>query len=116
MNDLISSLNVQELKELNCYLKSKKKKEIIKELDSLIRKKERQRRLNLNYRFKIEMISTFSMEDMAILKKNKIRNMLDLIETDISKLEGITQGTKASLEWARNFYDLSGIKTKRKSR
>ena len=62
------------------------------------------------------MISTFSLEDRMVLKKNKIRNMQDLIDADISSLEGIDAATKESLEWAQSFYDLSKVRMKKDTR
>ena len=103
LDKILGSLKLSELKELSLYLKSNKKKKVNSEIEKIIRRKSRARRLNINYRFKLDMISTFSLEDRWVLKKNKIRNMQDLIDADISSLEGIDAATKESLEWAQSF-------------
>ena len=116
LDKILGSLKLSELKELSLYLKSNKKKKVNSEIEKIIRRKSRARRLNINYRFKLDMISTFSLEDRMVLKKNKIRNMQDLIDADISSLEGIDAATEESLEWAQSFYDLSKVRMKKDAR
>ena len=116
LNELVKNLTISELKELSICLKNNKKKKIIKEIEKITKKRKTSRKLDINYRFKLDMISTFSLEDRKVLEKNNIKNMLDLIEADISSLEGIDSITKESLEWAQNFYDLRKIRVKKNER
>ena len=109
LNDLVKNLTFNELKKLSIYLKNNKKKDITEDLEQVIKRRKALRRLDINYRFKLDMISTFSLEDRKVLEKNKIKNMLDLIEADVCSLDGIDAITKESLEWAQKFYDLTGI-------
>ena len=106
LDDYLKNLTISELKGLSTYLKNNKKKDIIIALEKITKKRKASRRLDINYLFKLDMISTFSLEDKKVLEKNKIKNMLDLIEADIPSLDGIDAITKESLEWAQKFYNL----------
>ncbi len=109
-DNVLYYLSLRELQDLSLYIKNNNKEKIQKEIKAITKKKNKERKQDINYRFKLEMINTFSLEDKEVLKKNKIKNMLDLIEVNVSSLEGIDAITKESLEWAQKFYDLRGIK------
>ena len=111
--DIINNIDISELKKVAKYLKNNKKKQVLEEINRNIKKRKKERKLDLNYRFKLYMINTYSLEDRKVLEKNKIDNMLDLIEANISSLEGIDAVTKESLEWAQKFYDLRKKKVKK---
>lgn len=115
LEECLKHLSVRELKELLKFVDScKSKKEIIKEIDRLLKEKESRRKKTLNFQYKLSTISTFSLEDREVLKKNKLKNMQDLIEVEIASLVGIDQITKESLEWAQKFYDLSKLDARQK--
>ncbi len=111
MNTLnfLDKLRLDELVELQNYVQNNTRKDLKKEIKRLIKEKDEQRKRSLNYRVKLEDISTFTLEDRLVLKRNNINNMQDLVEAKIEKLKGIDLITKESLEWAQSFYDFSGL-------
>jgi len=93
------------------------------EVDSLIEKKEKEEKENMNYRLTIELMERlhfFDSEVFNILKSHNIRNIQDLIDSDLSKWN-LTHQRRIELEEAKIWYDFSHLdanigKIKKKSK
>ena len=84
-------------------------KTIKSEVDRMIEEKERQQRETMNYRLTIELMEKlhfFDSELFSILKSHNIRNIQDLIDSDLSSWNLTTQ-RRLELEEAKVWYDFS---------
>ena len=86
-------------------------KTIKSEMDSLIEKKEKERIESMNYRLTIELMEQlhfFDSELFSILKSHNIRNIQDLIDSDLGEW-GLTHQRRLELEEAKVWYDFSNL-------
>ena len=100
--------------------KAKSKQKINQQVKKITRQKEKEyptkkkkKTLSMNERLELATLSTFSLEDRKVLEKNNIRTMKDLREIEVSSLKGITEATKESISWAREFYNFDKNETKK---
>ena len=78
-------------------------KTIKSEMDSLIEKKEKERIESMNYRLTIELMEQlhfFDSEVFGILKSHDIKNIQDLIDSDLGTW-GLTHQRRKELEEAK---------------
>ena len=86
-------------------------KTIKSEMDSLIEKKEKERIESMNYRLTIELMEQlhfFDSEVFGILKSHDIKNIQDLIDSNLEEW-GLTQQRRLELEEAKLWYDFSHL-------
>ena len=86
-------------------------KTIKSEMDSLIEKKEKERIESMNYRLTIELMEQlhfFDSEVFGILKSHNIKNIQDLIDSDLGEW-GLTHQRRKELEEAKVWYDFSNL-------
>lgn len=88
-------------------------KTIKSEMDSLIEKKEKERIESMNFRLTIELMEQlhfFDSEVFGILKSHNIKNIQDLIDSDLGEW-GLTHQRRKELEEAKVWYDFSRIES-----
>ena len=88
-------------------------KTIKSEVDSLIEKKEKERIESMNFRLTIELMEQlhfFDSEVFGILKSHNIKNIQDLIDSDLGEW-GLTHQRIKELEEAKVWYDFSKIES-----
>lgn len=114
---ILENLSLSELRQIrDLATNTKTKKQFISKLDKIVKEKEKVEGLSLNERYSLDTISTFTPEELEILEGNNIHTMADLRATNVSQLYGITEVTKESISWARDFYNLENINLPKKER
>lgn len=86
-------------------------KTINSEMDALIAKKEEERITSMNYRLTIELMEQlhfFDSEIFDILKSHNIKNIQDLIDSDLGSW-GLIHQRRIELEEAKHWYNFSKI-------
>lgn len=110
--EALEMLSLRELKEIQrVATTTKTKHQFLQLLNQRIVEIEQK---TLNDRFLLSTITTFDNEEREILKRNNLSTMADLVNHRINELEGITERTKESLSWAKNFYNLDYIEQRQK--
>lgn len=64
--------------------------------------------LSWNARYRVEDM-VLDWDVLKTLKRNNINTLQDLMDTDISKIPGITQSGIEQLEWAILFFDMTSL-------
>ena len=117
--DLLKTFKLDDLKLFVSLIEQfDNKDEMLNALFSEINRREKENKLSLNVRFDIEMIKRLNLfypDELRVLEINKINNIQDLIDCDLDSLIGITESIKEKLEWARKFYDMSGLEDEKKT-
>ena len=110
--EALEMFSLRELKEIQrVATTTKTKHQFLQLLNKKIAEIEQQ---TLNDRFLLSTITTFDDEEREILRRNNLSTMADLVNHRINELEGITERTKESLSWAKNFYNLDYIEQRQK--
>lgn len=105
--ETLEIFSLRELKEIKRVASAAKTKhQFLQLLDQKIAEIEQK---TYNDRFLLSTITTFDEEEREILKRNNLCTMSDLVNHKINELEGITERTKESLSWAKDFYNLDYI-------
>ena len=117
--DLLKTFKLDDLKLFVSLIEQfDNKDELLKTLLSEIKSREDERKQSLNVRFDIEMIKRLNLfypDELKVLEINNINNIQDLIDCDLDSLIGITESIKEKLDWARKFYDMSGLEDEKKT-
>ena len=117
--DLLKTFKLDDLKLFVSLIEQfDNKDEMLNALFSEINRREKENKLSLNVRFDIKMIKRLNLfypDELRVLEINKINNIQDLIDCDLDSLIGITESIKEKLEWARKFYDMSGLEDEKKT-
>ena len=86
--------------------------ELKESLDNMITNKDLSNDINERFNFDMfKKLNIFSPYELEVLELNKIYNIKDLIEANLSNCVGMTQELKEKFEWARTMY---GYKPKSK--
>lgn len=103
----LNDLSIEELKKLKTTIeKFSNIEELSSQIRTEIKKKEETQKMTYNARLKLSTLTTFGLEERKILEENGIETMADLRKTDVSNLKGITEATKESIGWAKDFYNM----------
>ena len=103
----LNDLSIEELKKLkNTIEKFSNIEELSSQITTEIKEKEENQKKTYNARLKLSTLTTFGLEERKILEQNGIENMADLRKTDVGNLKGITEATKESIGWAKDFYNM----------
>lgn len=112
-NNNLRYFSPAELKVIRHEIEAAESKEkLLEALDNLIEEKEKNVPKSLNELYQIDMITTFSLEEQALLQNNKIYSIADLRNCTIESLNGITNYMTSSLKWASEFYNLESTEKK----
>ena len=112
MSRNIYDLKVKELEELLELSKDYPDIETFRSTIENIKKvKEKENGKLLNERFTIEMLDSFgsfSPYELEILEKYNIKNIEDLLNTDLESID-ISNDIKRKFEWIRNTYNSNNL-------
>ena len=82
--------------------------EILPMIQSVKKEKEEKRKTNWNAFYKVEDM-VLDWDVLQTLKKNNINTLLELMETDLHSIDGITESGIEQLEWAILFFDMTAL-------
>ena len=82
--------------------------EILPMIQSVKKEKEEKRKTNWNAFYKVEDM-VLDWDVLQTLKKNNINTLLELMETDLHSIKGITEHGIEQLEWAILFFDMTAL-------
>ncbi|MBQ9019075.1 MAG: hypothetical protein IJ097_02020 [Bacilli bacterium] len=107
----INSLSLKELYLVRSFIETHKDKNtMMLEVDSIIKDKE-DKTSDLNHKLTIELMEKlhfFDSELFSILKSHNIKNIQDLIDSNLNEWN-LTQQRRIELEEAKIWYDFSSI-------
>lgn len=104
--DDLCDFSIEELKIIrNKVIQLKSKNQLLNFLDSIIKDKEDDLTNNLNAKFKIEWMN-IDPDDKVLLKNNGIYNLAQLRNISLDSINGITEGAKERISWAREFFNM----------
>lgn len=105
--NVFNDLSLEELKKLKTTIeKFSNIKELSSEITTEIERKKENENQTYNARLKLSTITTFGLEERKILEQNGIETMADLRKVEVGNLKGITESTKESIGWAKEFYNM----------
>ena len=82
--------------------------EILPMIQSVKKEREEKRKTNWNAFYKVEDM-VLDWDVFQTLKKNNINTLLELMETDLHSIKGITEHGIEQLEWAILFFDMTAL-------
>lgn len=82
--------------------------EILPMIQSVKKEREEKRKTNWNAFYKVEDM-VLDWDVLQTLKKNNINTLLELMETDLHSIKGITEHGIEQLEWAILFFDMTAL-------
>lgn len=82
--------------------------EILPMIQTVKKEREEKRKTNWNAFYKVEDM-VLDWDVLQTLKKNNINTLLDLMETDLHSIKGITESGIEQLEWAILFFDMTAL-------
>ena len=82
--------------------------EILPMIQSVKKEREEKRKTNCNAFYKVEDM-VLDWDVLQTLKKNNINTLLELMETDLHSIKGITEHGIEQLEWAILFFDMTAL-------
>ena len=82
--------------------------EILPMIQTVKKEREEKRKTNWNAFYKVEDM-VLDWDVLQTLKKNNINTLLDLMETDLHSIDGITESGIEQLEWAILFFDMTAL-------
>ena len=82
--------------------------EILPMIQSVKKEREEKRKTNWNAFYKVEDM-VLDWDVLQALKKNNINTLLELMETDLHSIKGITEHGIEQLEWAILFFDMTAL-------
>lgn len=82
--------------------------EILPMIQTVKKEREEKRKTNWNAFYKVEDM-VLDWDVLQTLKKNNINILLDLMETDLHSIKGITESGIEQLEWAILFFDMTAL-------
>ena len=82
--------------------------EILPMIQSVKKEREEKRKTNWNAFYKVEDM-VLDWDVLQTLKRNNINTLLDLMETDLHSIDGITESGIEQLEWAILFFDMTAL-------
>ena len=115
MDNNYSTKELIKIRELIINYKSIE--ELKHDLDTTISRRIKKEKKSLNIRFNIEMmkeLQILSPIQYRLIKKNKIKNLDELLKCNLSNLEGMDKSLERDLDWIRHFYDMSSLDKKKR--
>lgn len=123
---LLSDFSLEQLQEVKQFIETHKKIKTMRfEVDEMIKEKEQEKidkendRINgMNYRLTIDLMEKlhfFDSELLWILRNHDIKNIQDLIDSNLNTW-GLTTQRRIELEEAKVWYDLSRIEREEKEK
>ena len=82
--------------------------EILSMIQTVKKEREEKRKTNWNAFYKVEDM-VLDWDVLQTLKRNNINTLLDLMETDLHSIDGITESGIEQLEWAILFFDMTAL-------
>ena len=82
--------------------------EILPMIQSVKKEREEKRKTNWKAFYKVEDM-VLDWDVLQTLKKNNINTLLELMETDLHSIKGITEHGIEQLEWAILFFDMTAL-------
>lgn len=82
--------------------------ELLPMIQSVKKEREEKRKTNWNAFYKVEDM-VLDWDVLQTLKKNNINTLLELMETDLHSIKGITEHGIEQLEWAILFFDMTAL-------
>ena len=82
--------------------------EILPMIQSVRKEREEKRKTNWNAFYKVEDM-VLDWDVLQTVKKNNINTLLELMETDLHSIKGITEHGIEQLEWAILFFDMTAL-------
>ena len=82
--------------------------EILPMIQTVKKEREEKRKTNWNAFYKVEDM-VLDWDVLQTSKKNNINTLLDLMETDLHSIKGITESGIEQLEWAILFFDMTAL-------
>ena len=110
----LEKFSIEQLETIKNIIQTTPTDEIVKMIDEIKQEREERRQASWN--------SLYSVDDLVLdyrlvqlLKANEIYNLQDLMDADVTRINGITSQDIEDIEWAKMFFDMTPLQESRAS-
>ena len=110
----LEKFSIEQLETIKNIIQTTPTDEIVKMIDEIKQEREERRQASWN--------SLYSVDDLVLdyrlvqlLKANEIYNLQDLMDADVTRINGITSQDIEDIEWAKMFFDMTSLQESRAS-
>ena len=108
----LEKFSIEQLETIKNIIQTTPTDEIVKMIDEIKQEREERRQASWN--------SLYSVDDLVLdyrlvqlLKANEIYNLQDLMDADVTRINGITSQDIEDIEWAKMFFDMTSLQESR---